>query len=157
IGPPPKTGQPVVISNTARAQLTEAERLYRALAQSDHEYTARASRNRMAVVRRLLGDADQHPSTYDTFEKAQMASVIVMSKMAAEESKKEPDQKKIQAMRLSAIALLERSRELATPADNQADVTDALLRLIFFYQLADQPYQAAVLGEHVAHTIKSTG
>ena len=28
---------------------------------------------------------------------------------------------------------------------------------IFFYHLSDQPYEAAVLGEHVSHTIKGTG
>ena len=36
-------------------------------------------------------------------------------------------------------------------------MTDVLLRLIYFYQLTSQPYESAVLGEYVAHTIKSTG
>lgn len=157
IGPPPKGGKPVVISATARAQLTEAERGYRALAQSDHDFTARAARQRMAVVRKLLGDADQPAESYTTFETAQMASLIQMSKLAAEEGKKAPDEKKVQALRLAAVALLERSRELATPQDNAADVTDVLMRLIYFYQLTDQPYETAVLGEHVARTIKGTG
>ena len=157
IGPPPKGGKPVVITTTARAQLTEAERWYRALAQSDHDFTARAARQRMAVVRKLLGDADQPAAAYATFETAQMASLIQMSKLAAEEGKKAPDEKKVQALRLAAVALLERSRELATPQDNLADVTDVLMRLIYFYQLTDQPYETAVLGEHVARTIKGTG
>jgi hypothetical protein len=157
IGPRPKGDKPVVVGASARAWLTEAERIYRGLAQSDHDFTARASRQRMAVVRLLLGDADAPPAAYDTFEKAQMAALIVMSRLAQEDAKEKKDEKKVQGLRQSAIALLERARELATPADNQADVTDALLRLILFYQLSDQPYQAAVLGEHVAHTVKSTG
>src|SRR5207302_88839 len=114
-------------------------------------------RNRMAVVRRMLGDADAPASSYDTFEKAQMASLIQMSKLAAEEGKKDPDKKKISDIEQATIALLERSRELATPQDSQADVTDVLLRLIYFYTVTEQHQQAAVLGEHVAHTIKSTG
>lgn len=146
----PKEG----IGATARNQLVEAERLYRGLAQTEHDYTARAARNRMAVVRRLLGEADQPISTYDTFEKAQMASLIQLSKLAAEEGKKdEADPEKVQAIRMATIVLLERARELATPADSPADVTDVLLRLIYFYQLAGMPHKAAVLGEHVSRTM----
>jgi hypothetical protein len=158
IGPPKKDGTPPVISNTARTQLTEAEKLYRALGQSDHDFTTRATRQRMAVVRRLLGEADQPLSSFDTFEKAQMATLIQMSKLATEEAKPKPDEKKVHNLRLSTIAVLERARELATPADNQADVTDVLLRLIYFYRITDQPYQEAVLGDHVARTLtKTTG
>ena len=156
--PKPKTPTaPVTIGNTARLQLTESEKLYRALAQTDHDYTARAARNRMQVVRRLIGEADAPVSTYDSFEKAQMASLIQLSKLGTEESKNNPDPKKVQALRLATIALLERARELATPADNPADVTDVLLRLIYFYQIADMPYHAAVMGDHVARTLKATG
>jgi hypothetical protein len=154
---PKNPKEPISIGAGAKAQFEEAEKLYRALAQADHDYTARAARNRMFVVRRLLGEADNPPSFYDTFEKASMASLIQLSKLATEEAKKERDEKKIQATRMAAIALLERARDLAAPTDNQADVIDVLLRLIYFYQLADMPYQSAVLGDHVARTLKSTG
>lgn len=154
---PKNPNDQVVLSNTARGQLTEAEKLYRGLSQTDHDYTARAARNRIQVVRRLLGDADAPVSSYDTFEKAQMASIIQLSKLAVEEAKKDPDPKKVQSIRLATIALLERARELAAPTDSPADVTDVLLRLIYFYQLADMPYQSAVMGEHVARTLKATG
>lgn len=141
---------------TARNQYAEAERLYRALSQTDHDYTARAARNRIQAVRRLIGEADAPVASYDTFEKAQMASIIQLSKLAIEEGKteKERDPKKVQAIRLATIALLERARELSHTAENPADVTDVRLRLIFFYQLADMPYQAAVLGDHVARLPK---
>ena len=79
--PPP----PPVIGAQARNQLAEAEKIYRELTQSEHDYTARASRYRMQVIRRLLGEADQPLSTYDTFEKAQMASLIQLSKLMAAE------------------------------------------------------------------------
>jgi hypothetical protein len=157
IGPPPKDGKPVVIGATARKQLEEAEKLYRGLAQADHDYTNRATRNRIQVVRRLIGEADAPASTYTTFETAQMASIIQMGKITTEEAKKTPDPAKVRAARAATVALLERARELATPADATADVTDVQLRLIYYYLTSEQPLQAAVLGEHVAHTVKATG
>ncbi len=169
--PPPKPPAVLVLSATVRKQLDEAEKIYRGLAQADHEYTARAARFRMAAVRKLLGDADQNPLVYDTFEKAQMASLIQLSKLVTAEGKEaklaaeeKPDQTKIDTARAEikiargrVIGLLERSRELATPQDNAADVVDVQLRLIYFYQQNEQFYQAAVLGDFVSRTIKSTG
>lgn len=171
---PPKPPAVLVIGATALAMLNEAEKIYRGLAQSDHEYTARAARFRMAAVRKLLGDADQNPLVYATFEKAQMASLIQLGKLFAAEAKEaklaadeKPDDKKIEAAKAAkaeaqvargrVIGLLERARELATPQDHGPDVIDVQLRLIFFYQQNDQFYQAAVLGDFVSRTIKSTG
>ena len=155
--PPTKDGRPGVLNNAARAQLKEAEGLYRVLAQSDNDFTARASRQRMAVVRRMLGEADQPVASYASFETAQLAALIQMSKLAAEEAKVPADAKKVKDLRLATLALLERARDLSAPTDSPADVTDVLLRLIYFYQLTDQPYEAAVLGEHVAQTAKTGG
>lgn len=157
IGAPPKDGRPVVLGGNARRQLEESERLYRGLSQADHDYTARAAKNRMAVVRRLIGEADAPPLTYTTFENAQMASLIQMGKIAAEEAKPKPDAGKVAVHRLAAVALLERARQLAGPQDNPADVTDVQLRLIYLYHLVEQPQQAAVLGDHVARTVRATG
>ncbi|MDY3561186.1 hypothetical protein R5W23_002448 [Gemmata sp. JC673] len=172
ITPPPKPPATAVVpSETARRLYEEAERIYRKLAQSDHEYTARASRYRVSAVRRLLGEADQNPLAYATFEKAQMASLIQLGKLTAAEDKEQQalaDPKAAPAARDAAraevkrvrdrvIALLERARELAAPQDAPADVTDVQLRLIYYYLQNDQFYQAAVLGDHVAHTVKSTG
>jgi hypothetical protein len=147
-----------------RKRLEQAEKLYRGLTQTDNEYTARATRQRMSVVRKLLGDAEKPASAYDKFEEAQMASLIQLGKLAQAEAM--PEMRlwsidlraaEVKNRQLKTIALLERSRELATPQDSPADVHDVLLRLIYFYQLSGQPYQAAVLGEHVAHTMKATG
>lgn len=146
---PKEPAKPLPLSADARKWLEEAERFYRALAQSDHEYTLRASRNRMTVVRKLLGDADQNPLAYATFEKAQMASLIQLGKLFAAESKEaklaaaeKPEEAKIaeakaeiKVARQRVIGLLERARELATPQDHDApDVIDVQLRLIYFYQ-----------------------
>jgi hypothetical protein len=164
-------------------QLQEAEKLYRALSQTDNDYTARANRNRMYVVRRTLAEADKHATEYRTFEESQMAALIQMSKLAdaekalpaaaaavskpAEEGKalaaisaelkKRKLEHEIKDRKVRIVTLLERARELATDKDSPADVTDNLLRLVYFYRLTNQPYEAAVLGEHIARTVKSAG
>ncbi len=185
IGPPPKDGKPAPpVAGGPRAQLAEAEKIYRALGHTDNDYTARANRNRMFVVRKLLGEVDRPAGEYTTFENAQMAALIQIAKLqdaekalavaasrrnaAFREGGKLVSLIGLELQRLKAeaevperkyriLALLERARELATPQDNPGDVTDNLLRLVYFYQTSNQPYQAAVLGEHIARTIKSTG
>ena len=166
----------------ALKQFEEAERIYRGLAQTEHDYTARAGRNRMQVVRRLIDDADTSASAYTTFERAQMASLVLLGRLvtaegaetAAEQAlasddvqadpmklaeatkKRDAARAEVAKLQIATIAVLERARELATPNDSPADVTDVLLRLIYFYQISGQPYQAAVMGDHVARTIKNT-
>ena len=185
IGAPPKDGKPAPpVTGRTRTQLTEAEKIYRALSQTDNDYTARANRNRMYVVRKLLGEVDRPAHEYTVFETAQMAALIQIAKLQdAEKARTIAELKRnavlqrggrilsligLELQRLKAeaetpeqknriLALLERARELATPRDNPADVADNLLRLVYFYQTSDQPLQAAVLGEHIARTIKSTG
>ena len=180
----PKDGRTQVIPAAVRNQFTEAEKIYRGLAQSDNDYTLRATRNRMFVVRKLLGEADRPAADYDTFESAQLASLIQIAKLGEAERALEVATARrnelasaggkplallgAEAKRLRAeseiperkdriLALLERARELASPQDNPGDLTDILLRLVYFYQSANQPHRAAVLGEHVARTKASAG
>jgi hypothetical protein len=176
--PNPTTGA-VDLPADARRQYEEAERLYRALTQSDHDYTARATQHRMFVVRRLIGEADKPAADYASFENAQMASLIQMAKLADAEAAAreagEPDAAapfwagaraalatarvaaEVKDRKVRVVALLERARELATDKDNPADVADTLLRLVYYYQTTGQPHQAAVLGEHVARTVRAAG
>lgn len=150
--PPPVTGQ-------ARFNMEAAEKLYRVIAQSDNDYTDRAGRRRMQVVRRLLGEADKPPTEYKTFEESQMAALIQMAKVADAE-RAEASDADLKARRLKVVALLERARELVTPKElkeNGPDVSESLIRLLYFYQVTDQPHQAAILGEHVARTMKVPG
>ena len=180
----PKDGKPPVIGTTARGQLAQAEQLYRELSQSDNDYTARATRNRMFVVRLLLGDAEKPPAGYGTFESAEMASLIQIAKLGdaeraittatarrdallraggkplaviGAELRRRKAEAEVPERKRRIIALLERARGLATPQDNPGDVTDNLIRLVYFYQNANLPYQAAILGDYIARTIKSTG
>lgn len=156
---------PAATPPAAMPRYREAEKLYRQIAQADNEYSARASKRRMAVVRRLLGEADKSPAEYRTFEDAQMASLIQISKLMDEEKAGPPpgeDGAKTYAAALAArrariVGLLEHSREIATEKDNPADVTEVLLRLVYFYQQSDQPQRAAVLGEYVARQVRGAG
>jgi len=164
----------------AKNHFEEAERRYRVLGQSDHDYTDRSVKNRMYVVRRLLGEADKPLNEYVNFEAAQMAALIQMAKLndaekalngaVVEEDDAAPfwvgTKQKANIARLEAetkdrkirvVVLFVRAGELTTEKDTPADVTDNLLRLVYFYQTTDQPHQAAVLGEHIARTIKTTG
>ncbi len=179
----PKAKGPIVLGATARRQYEEAEKIYRVLSQTDNDYTARASKYRMYVVRRVLGEADKPAKEYTTFETAQMAALIQMAKLsdaekelpklieAVEERVKKQkffngigaELKKLKAdaevknRKHQILALLERARELATEKDSPGDVTDNLLRLVYYYQINNQPFQAAVLGEFIAKTVKSAG
>jgi tetratricopeptide (TPR) repeat protein len=167
------------IGATTRKQLDEAERLYRDLSQSDNDYTQRANRNRMEIVRRLIGEGEKEPSEYATFEAAQLAALIQMAKLADAENalavaRQDPDaqamgfwaawasktrglQYEISQRRQRVLSLLDRARHLATEKDSPADVTDNLLRLVYFYQITDQPHQAAVLGEYIARNSRGAG
>ena len=182
--PPAKDGRTQTIPAPIRSQFAEAEKIYRGLAQSDNDYTLRASNNRMAVVRKMLGEAERPAADYATFESAQMASLIQIAKLGeAEKALAAATARRneiaaaggkplaliaaeAQRLRLAAavperkhrvLALLERARELTSPVENAGDLTDILLRLVYFYQSADEPYQAAVLGEYVARTLKAGG
>jgi hypothetical protein len=178
----PKTG-PFTVPGTARRQFEEAEKIYRILSQTDNDYTTRASKNRMYVVRMVLGEAEKPASEYSTFETAQMAALIQSAKLTdgekempalaeavekrvkeqgvlnaiGAELKKRKVEAEIKHRKIQILALLERARELATDKDSPADVTDNLLRLVYFYKINDQPHQAAVLGEYIAKSVKSTG
>ena len=155
---PPKTPQPPApLSPLVRARYQEAEKIYRVISQTDNDYTQRAAKQRMYVVRRLLGEADQPPSAYKSFEDCQMASLIQMARTLDLQKDVEKNRDEIKTRQHAIVALLERARELATPQDNAADVADVYLRLIYYYQVTDQPYQAAILGEHMARTTKAPG
>jgi hypothetical protein len=151
---PPKPGAPEpAVPAAARARYAEAERLYRQVAQTDTEYAARAGRQRLMVVRRLLGEANQPPAAYATFEEAQMAALIHLGKVAELEKAGGADAE-VKDRRQQVVALLERARELATPADSPADIADVNLRLVVYYLQAGQPARAAVLGEAVARAAR---
>lgn len=151
---PPKAGTPEpAVPAGAKLRYAEAERLFRQVAQTDTEYAARAGRQRLAVVRRLLGDANQPPAAYGSFEEAQMAALIHLGRVAElDKAGNAADEAK--GHREKAVALLERARDLAGPADSPADLADLNLRLVVSYAQTGRPDRAAVLGEAVARAAR---
>ncbi|MFO0806801.1 MAG: hypothetical protein U0791_27160 [Gemmataceae bacterium] len=155
---PPKTPPPPpTLGALARGKYAEAEKLFRVISQTDNDYTQRAARARMYVVRRLLGEADQPPAAYRDFETCQMAALIQMARTLDLQKDPEKNAEEIKKRYHAIVALLERAREIATPQDSPADVADVNLRLIYYYQVSDQPHLAAILGEHMARTTKAPG
>lgn len=147
---PPPTVRP---GSTAERQLKAAERIFRELSQTDNDYTSRATRRRMQIVRLLLGEADKPAAAYTGFEDCQMAALIQFSKLLDAERDEKTNEADLKKRRQRIVELLERARALAPDTrEAQNDVAEVIVRLIYFYQVTDQPHKAAILGEYLAHS-----
>lgn len=93
----------------ARGKYAEAEKLFRVISQTDNDYTQRAARARMYVVRRLLGEADQPPAAYRDFETCQMAALIQMARTLDLQKDPEKNAEEIKKRYHAIVALLERT------------------------------------------------
>jgi hypothetical protein len=167
------------MTGATRTQLDTAEKVFRQLAATENDYTSRAERYRLRVVRLMVGEATRPPQEYVSFEMASMAALVQVSKMADLDTLLGPDAtlgpasktpaataalgvlSSFEEVRVAArrahmeriIGILERARALATDRDPPADVANVLVMLIYFYGQTGQPDQAAVLGEYAARTL----
>ena len=185
--PPPPKGKDTIpeLPNRARLLYEQAEQQYRLLSQQPNDYQGRAERNRLYVLRRLIGDTVRPIQQYRTFEEAHIAAIVQLARLRELEESSTGSQSRWEerlrelkeqgrawaclgaelqrrsvALRLPAqrrvvVSLLERARQLATPQDNPNDVMDNLLRLVFFYLSSGEPHRAAVLGEHIARQLRA--
>jgi len=185
--PPPPKGKGTIpeLPNRARLLYEQAEQQYRLLSQQPNDYQGRAERNRLYVLRRLIGDTVRPIQQYRTFEEAHIAAIVQMARLRELEESSGGSQSRWEerirelkdqgrawaclgaelqrrsaALRLPAqrrvvVGLLERAHQLATPQDNPNDVMDNLLRLVFFYLSSGEPHRAAVLGEHIARHLRA--
>lgn len=149
----PKTKQPSV-PGYARDLLHQAERDYRKLLETDTDYSARAARFRGQAIRLLVGDADKPPASYPTADECLMAAQVQLDKADEVQRANPAGGPELVKQGEKAAALLERVRELTPPRDTGREAADAQVKLVFAYLLADRPYQAAVLGEHLARSLK---
>lgn len=132
----------------AVAQLREIEREFRRIAEADNEFTEKASKLRMRVIRAIVGDASKKPPQITDFDECNLTAIVkYQAALEADGDERKPILKEV-------VALLERSLQLAPP-DSVQDLRDAKLKLASAYLLADQPYQAAVLAESLARSIGS--
>ncbi len=149
----PKT-MVVTVNPAVIPLLKEADRELRRLADSENEYTTRATKMRPQVVRLIVGNADKKPEQILTFEECHLTSLVQLDKFQQlnKDDKTTPEEKKLQLDRV--IALLEREKQLPVPKESLRDSQNSQVMLVYTYRLAGLPYQAAVLGEFLARTIK---
>jgi hypothetical protein len=140
----------ITIPTSARDLLTSAEKDYKRVAESENDYTNRAAERRTQVIRILLGDGDINPARMNDLERILMAAQVQLYK-AMKEAKNDDDKK---ASLKKVIALYERARELPVSKELTKDSLDGQLNLAFAYISSQMPYQAAILGEYLARTVR---
>ena len=143
----------VTVNPNVLPLLKEADKDFRRLADTENEYTGRALRMRPEVIRLIVGNADKLPQQIATFEECHLTSLVQLDKyqqMSAAD--KASPQGKTQLDRV--IALLEREKQLPVPKESLRDSLNSQVMLVYIYRISDQPYQAAVLGEYLAHASK---
>ena len=149
----PKT-QKVEVNPNVVPLLKEADKDFRKLADTENEYTARAAKARPQAIRLLVGNADKKPEQILTFEECHLTSLVQLDKFQqlSRDDKATPEQKRTQLDRV--IALLEREKQLPVPKESLRDSLNSQVMLVYTYRVADQPYQAAVLGDYLARSGK---
>jgi len=150
-----KTKQ-ITFGSSAKELLTAAEKDYRKLADPENDYTARAAEDRTKVIRVLIGDPSKlDPAKQTDFDFCLMAAQVQLYNTIKEiPADKEAERK---ASALKVVAFYERLAQLPVPKDLAREATDAQAKLVYAYILAGRPYEAAVLGEHLARTLRSQG
>ncbi len=145
--------KPPRVPPAAQALLRQAAQDFRRVAETANDYAERAAERRTQVIRLLIGDGDKDPAKITSFDEAVMAAQVQLYKAVKEAEKPEDRTKQMQ----KAAALYERARALPVPKDSAREALDAEVNLVFAYLASDRPYDAAVLGEHLARTVRAAG
>jgi hypothetical protein len=148
-----KAGNITDVPSSAQTHLRRAIKDFGRLIEPANDYSDRAAEDRTLARRLLVGNADREPAQIHTFEEAVMSAEVQMYKASREA--KTPDERA--KLMHKAIALYERADQLPVPKDAARDEVDAQVNRAFAYLAAGQPYQAAILGEHLAHTSRASG
>ena len=144
----PKTNEATLRGN-ARQLFQSAERDLRRLQDPENDYSVRAAEARTQVIRTLIGDPDKIDlASLTDFETGLMLAQVRYTRAVQEAESVQARQ----AEAAKAVAVFERLRQLGAPAEFARDAEDAAANLAYAYLLADQPYQAAVLGDSLART-----
>jgi hypothetical protein len=156
------------IPDTSRVLLTRAERDFRILTQTDNDYENRARKERMTIIRLLVGEGTKNPATILTFDEAHMTMQVVYAKLSTflkdnpppdentpEKDAKEYKQKKDELFN-RVIALLNREKELPVPRESAKDAADSQILMIYLYRQAGRTYEAAVMAEALARSARTS-
>lgn len=140
------------VSSGALSSLRTVDRELRKLAETDNDYSERASNDRTQVIRLIIGDKLKPAGEYKSFEEAQMAALVEMSSALRDEKLAPADRMKKMA---NSAEYLQQAISVVGPGESVKDVLDARIQLTYAYLQAGQPHRAAVLGEHLARTARS--
>ncbi|HVK10724.1 MAG TPA: hypothetical protein VM597_18295 [Gemmataceae bacterium] len=148
------------ISASAKLLLEEANKIFKALEDSDNEYTERAHRrrlrNQLAIMEGEGRGGDPQPRSINTLEQgvlyAQVQQARMLSPQAPDGRKLDGDEadKEVERRTRLAIQFLERALQKSTPRDDPRDVFDAQMLLVLFLTKSDRAVEAAVIGEALA-------
>ena len=153
------------ISDTSRTLLARAERDFRSLMQSDNDYDKRAEKERMKIIRLLVGEGTKSPASINTFDECHMTMLVVNSKLntflrekppeegSDEKAKKDYKQKKDELFN-RVLALLNREKELPVPKESQKEAANSQIMVIYLYRQAGRTYEAAVMAEALARSAR---
>ncbi|MGL6073203.1 MAG: hypothetical protein ACRC8S_03470 [Fimbriiglobus sp.] len=147
----PKSNQ-LILNDSARGLFQSAERDFRKLLDPENDYTSRAGETRTQIIRSLLGDTSKlDPAKLNDFDTCLMAAQVQIYKTVKEAK----DEKETVTAAKQTVALYERLSQLPIPKDSAKEFQDAQANLAYAYILAENPYQAGILGEHLARTLRS--
>ncbi len=157
-----KKDQVTGVTQMAKAQLEDAQRLFKELSEPENEFSER-SNHRRSMILVTLADAegrgeDPAPEALPSFERCylmaqvQVARYVQFRKPAGRSPPSEAEIKKEEVRRIkNAMRYLDRALALANPAkDGVREVFAAQLFLVGCYSQLKMYPQAAVLAEHIA-------
>ncbi len=152
------------------ARFKEAAREYKRLLEFDNEYSERADENRNVCVRFIVGDTPREPKHYTDLEECLMAGLLQLGKAreakaaaaelvqdaeedAAAKAKYDASLTKEKAEFAKAIALMERAKQLISPATPPRDVAETKLYNLLALYAAEQYPQSAAQGEELRERV----
>jgi hypothetical protein len=145
---PSQPGVPPRVSGAPRQTLVRAQRLFKELADTDNDFTERARDRRAGILFVLTAERARDMNQLATFDDCYVAAQVEAFEL--NQGPKPPADRARRQARV--IAALRRALELAGRGDSPRDVADARVMLVYAYMVNNQPYAAAVLGEHLGRS-----
>jgi hypothetical protein len=148
-----KADQPPVVTASARLALEKAERHLKRLTTIEGEFTRKAANLRSEVLVLLMADrAAAGIGRLANFEECFLSAQVDTYQMSKAGEGADTAAKRQRHLR-RAIQALQRGLTITSQTDEPKDIFTARVMLSYLFLLSGDPYSAAVVGEHLAHTI----
>jgi tetratricopeptide (TPR) repeat protein len=148
---PGKADQPMVVSTSARLTLEKAERYLKRLAAIEGDFARKAANMRSEVLVTLMAErAAAGIGRLANFEECFLSAQVDTYQMSKAEGTDAAAKRQRHLRR--AVQALQRGLLLTTQGDDPKDVFTARVMLSYLFLISGDPYSAAVLGEHLAHS-----